>query len=274
MQAANRFESAGVAGAALDARLLAGHVAGAGPEIAITDPDRRLSGNEAQRLEALVRRRERREPLSHLLGRREFWSLEFRVTADTLDPRPDSETLIEVVLATIEARTAPLRIVDFGTGTGCLLLALLSELPAASGIGIDISEAALEVARGNAAALGLSDRASFRHGDWGKGLAGPFDIIISNPPYVRRGDIAGLQPEVRHHDPHLALDGGGDGLKFYRMLAAEGRPHLKPSGKLVAEFGDRQELLVGEIFRQAGWPSVEIAHDLSRRPRIVIASPT
>lgn len=271
-EAARRFESAGVTGAALDARLLVAHAIGAEPEILVTDPGRRLSDAERETLETLVRRRERREPISHLLGRREFWSLEFRVTADTLDPRPDSETLIEAALAAIEDRAAPLRILDLGTGTGCLLLALLSELPRARGVGIDISTAALAVARDNAAALGLGERAVFRQGDWGNGLTGRFDIIVANPPYVRRGDIAGLQPEIARFEPRQALDGGPDGLDCYRALSQHIRRLQTPGGFAAIEIGDGQDTEISGIFLNSGLEIQDAKDDLNGIRRCLITA--
>ena len=234
-----------------------------------------LSAGQQDRLARQLERRSSREPLQHILGGGGFFDYEFRVSPAVLIPRPETETLVELTLGLLKPFPSPV-ILDLGTGSGCVAISLAKRYPYAKVIASDYSGAALQLAQRNAKSLGVFGQMEFREADGLASLAKgeQVDLITSNPPYIPTGEIAGLQPEVRHHDPHLALDGGGDGLKFYRMLAAEGRPHLKPSGKLVAEFGDRQELHVGEIFRQAGWPSVEIAHDLSRRPRIVIASPT
>ncbi len=269
--AVRRLDTAGVTGAPRDARLLLEHVTGAGPGLMATDPGRRLTGGETARLEELVRRRQRREPMSHLLGRREFWSLEFSVTADTLDPRPDSETLIEAALAAVADHGARLEILDLGAGTGCLLLALLSELPAARGLGIDISEAALDVARLNAAALALAGRAEFRHGDWGAALERRFDIIVANPPYIRRGDIAGLQPEIARFEPRLALDGGPDGLDAYRILAIDIGRLLAPGGFAVIEIGEGQDIEITDIFLQLGLEIRNAKDDLNGIRRCLVA---
>ncbi|MBY0431580.1 MAG: peptide chain release factor N(5)-glutamine methyltransferase, partial [Rhodospirillales bacterium] len=179
--ATGRLGAAGVEAARLDARVLIAHALGIEPLSVVTRQERVLTAEEEEAVEALIARREHREPVSHIVGRREFWSLSFTVTAATLAPRPDSETIVETALDHIADRQAPLRVLDFGTGTGCLLLALLSELPNARGIGIDRSQAALTVAGDNARRLGLAQRAEFRLGDWGRGLDGLFDVIISNP---------------------------------------------------------------------------------------------
>jgi len=266
-----RLDNAGVSGAPRDARLLLEHVTGAGPGLMATDPGRLLSDGETARLEELVGRRQLREPMSHLLGRREFWSLEFNVTADTLDPRPDSETLIEAALDATADHSARLEILDLGTGTGCLLLALLSELPAASGLGIDISEAALDVARLNAAALALDRRVEFRHGDWGGALERQFDIIVANPPYIRRGDIDLLQPEIARFEPRVALDGGPDGLDAYRILATDMGRLLTPGGFAVIEIGKGQDTEITNIFLRSGLEIRDTKNDLGGIRRCLVA---
>lgn len=232
---ARRLAEAGIEDARREARLILAHALGIDPVTVLGYPERPVG--DAAAYEALIGRRAAREPLSHLTGRREFWSLEFEVTPATLDPRADSETLVEAALEAVADRDAPLRLLDFGTGTGCLLLALLSELPNATGLGIDIDLAALEVAGRNAARLGLAERVSFRQGDWGDSLDGPFDVIVSNPPYIPAGDIAGLQAEVARYEPRGALDGGADGLDCYRRLAPEICRLLAPGGAVVLEFG-------------------------------------
>lgn len=271
--AARRLAAVGIAEAPRESRLLVGHVLAAGPEILAGDPARALRRDEAARLAELVRRRARREPMSHLLGRREFWSLEFRITADTLDPRPDSETLIEAVLATVADRDAALRVLDLGTGSGCLLLALLSELPNATGVGIDISRPALSVAEENAARLGFAHRVGFRHGDWDKGIRGPFDVIVANPPYLRRSEIAALQPEIALFEPAVALDGGIDGLDCYRALAAGLARLPAPQGFAAIEIGAGQEIEIKRILLQAGVETRDVRNDLSGIARCLVVAP-
>ena len=197
-------------------------------------------------------RRLRREPMAYILGEREFWSLPLRVSPAVLVPRPESETVVEAALESIADRAAPLRILDLGTGSGCLLLALLSELPHASGLGIDRSAAALAIARANAERLGLADRAAFREGDWGYGLAGPFDVIVSNPPYVARTDARNLAPEVFAFEPQEALFAGADGLDAYRALAPDCARLLAQDGVTCLEIGQGQGASVAAILRRHG----------------------
>jgi release factor glutamine methyltransferase len=269
-EAMRRLRAAGIDSARLDARLLLGDVLVLDGPALIAHPERALAAAEEARFLELLERRCRREPVAQLLGRREFWGLCFRVTADTLDPRPDSETLVEAALARVADRTAPLRILDLGTGTGCLLLALLHELPQATGLGIDCSEAALAVAHANAAALGLADRAAFRRGDWTAGLTGSFDLVVSNPPYIPRAEIEALMPEVAQHEPRLALDGGIDGLDAYRAIAAGIAGFLRPQGHLLLEIGVGQSDSVTALFAAAGFRRAALRHDLSGRPRCLV----
>ncbi len=242
---ARRLSEAGVPDARREARLILAHALGLEPVTILGYPERPV--DDAGPYQDLIARRAAREPLSHLTGRREFWSLEFEVTPSTLDPRPDSETLVEAALAAIPDRQVAISIVDFGAGTGCLLLALLSEYPSATGLGIDIDEDALAVARRNATRLGFSDRAAFVRGDWGESLAGPVDLIVANPPYIRAGDIANLQREVAEYEPRRALDGGPDGLAAYRRLGPDITGLLKPGGVAVLEFGLGQGLDVARL---------------------------
>ena len=208
--------------------------------------------------------------MAHILGRREFWSLAFKVTADTLDPRPDSETLVQAVLDQVPDRSAALRLADFGTGTGCLLLALLHELPNATGVGVDVSAAALAVAAENADALGLAQRASFHRGNWDDGIDPGFDIVLSNPPYIPSGDIAGLQPEVASFEPRLALDGGSDGLDAYRRLGPAAMRLLVPGGLAAFEIGLGQGDSVRRIMAAAGLRHIATARDLGAVERCVL----
>jgi release factor glutamine methyltransferase len=268
--ASARLAAAGIDGSMREARLLLQAAADIPIATQVAFPEREVEPAAVERLRDLLERRASREPMAHILGRREFWSLTFRVTADTLDPRPDSETLVEAVLGQTPDRSAPLRLLDFGTGTGCLLLALLHELPHATGLGIDISRAALQVAEENAAALGLGARASFRHGDWDEGIEPAFDIIIANPPYISSGDMAALQPEVALHEPHLALDGGPDGLACYRRLGPAAARLLSAGGLAALEIGEGQGESVVAIGQAAGLQHAVTATDLSAVPRCVL----
>jgi release factor glutamine methyltransferase len=209
--------------------------------------------------------------VSRILGMREFWGLPFAVTPATLDPRPDSETLVETALDLLRETAEP-RILDLGTGTGCLLLSLLHERADAQGTGIDISDEALAVAASNAARLDLSARVSFRRGNWTDGIGGRFDLVISNPPYIRRGDIEALEREVREHDPLLALDGGEDGLDAYRALAAAIPDVLTQTGHAVIELGEGQGEAVRAIFESAGMAVLRIVPDLAGIPRALVAA--
>lgn len=220
----------------------------------------------------MIARRARREPVSRILGQREFWSLPFKLTPATLDPRPDSETLVEGALALCPDRAAPLSILDLGTGTGCLLLALLSELPRATGIGTDISPAALRVAQANAQALGLSHRAGFAAGDWGDGLKGPFNLILANPPYIADGVIGRLEPEVALYEPREALAGGSDGLEAYRRLAPRLGALLAPGGHALLEVGAGQAAEVARLLAEEGLKIRRILRDFGGIERCIIAS--
>ena len=270
-RAAERLMAVGIDTSRLDARLLLGEVLGLAPQQVFTRPQLELSAAEAERFDALVTRRLAREPISHLLGRRGFWTLEFKVTADTLDPRPDTETLIEAVLEGLPERGRPRRILDLGTGTGCILLTLLTELGFATGLGVDKSPAALEVARFNAQSLGLAERAQFQLGDWGQGLAGGFDIIASNPPYIPDGEIDGLEPEVAAFEPRLALAGGADGLDCYRLLAPQMARLLVPGGLAALEVGMGQAEAVAALLSEAGLTIRGIKRDLGGVERCVLA---
>ena len=237
----------------------------------VSHPEREVPALEGERLRRSLTRMAYGEPLSRILGWREFWGLRFALSSDTLDPRPDSEILVEAVLARIGDRGAPLAFLDLGTGTGCLLLALLSEFPAASGIGIDIAEGAAATARRNAEALGLGHRASFAVGVWGSALSGRFDAIVANPPYVAGGELVRLPPEVARYDPWSALDGGEDGLAAYRQIAGQMPQLLAAGGILAAEVGFGQAAAAAEIFAAAGLLIAGIDRDLARVERCVVA---
>jgi release factor glutamine methyltransferase len=268
--AAARLSAAGIEQPRFEARVLLAVALETDGAAILGYPERVLSSMEAARLADLVSRRAGREPTARLIGRREFWSLDFKLSPETLVPRPDSETLIEAALAGMPDRTAPLRILDLGTGTGCLLLALLSELPAASGIGVDIAPGAAKTARDNAVALGLADRASFLVGSWGDAISKGFDVILANPPYIESGSIAGLAPEVAHHEPRPALDGGADGLSCYRLLAPETARLLNETGIASFEIGASQAADVAEVMREAGLDVYKVCNDLAGIERCIL----
>lgn len=270
-----RFEAAGIDSAALEARMLTGAVLGLDLTGLIAQGLRRLDEDDAARLDALARRRLAGEPLARILGTKEFWGLPLKLSADTLVPRADTETVVEAALGVLraEGRTQePLRIADLGTGSGAILLALLTELPAATGVGTDLSAAALGTARTNAQGVGLSARAQFLVSDYGDGLSGPFDLIVSNPPYIRSADIPALAPEVRDHDPHLALDGGLDGLDAYRRIAPQAAALLADGGLLVLEIGQGQGGAVSRLVTAAGLTVMgSVRADLAGIGRAVVA---
>lgn len=268
---ASRLQQAGIERARAEARLLVAQALGVSLETVVGDDARKLTADEAQRLEALAARRVRREPMAQILGQREFFGRNFRVTADVLTPRPDSETLIEAVLAQIPDRSAPLRLLELGMGSGCLLLTLLAELPNAEGTGVDISPAALAVAKQNASALGLAARCALIEGDWSQAAAGPFDIILSNPPYIPARDIERLEPEVARYEPRLALDGGDDGLVFYRRLAADLPRLLVDNGLVAVEIGQGQGGDVSGLLKEAGLRLLPACADLAGIERCILA---
>lgn len=269
---AGRLAAAGIETSRLDARLLLAEVMGMEPQRLSMRAHLEPSPAEIERFDALLGRRLNREPMSHVLGRRGFWTLELAVSADTLTPRPDTETVVEAVLSILPDRGRPRRILDLGTGTGCILLALLSELGYSTGLGIDRSEAALAVAGRNAGTLGLSGRASFRIGDWGGGLDGTFDVIVSNPPYIPDGDIDALAPEVSRFEPRLALAGGADGLDCYRALAPDLARLLAPDGVAALEVGAGQAAEVAGLMAAAGLCPREIRRDLGGIERCIVVS--
>ena len=257
---AKRLSEAGIEDARREMRLILSHVTGRSLTHLMTYPEEPV--DDVIAVEALIARRAGREPLSRILGYREFWKDRFTITPDTLDPRADTETLIEGVLVAWEGRSQPRNILDLGTGSGCILLSLLREFSDATGLGIDLSDGAVEAAAHNAEALGVSDRAEFRTGNWFHGLTGEFDLIVSNPPYIETDVIAGLEPEVRHFDPMLALDGGGDGLDPYPILTTMAPRFLRQGGMLVMEVGQGQAKRVSELAVGSGFGSVWTRHDL------------
>jgi release factor glutamine methyltransferase len=277
VETASVLREAGIETPELDARLLLCHAAALTHESFVARAGEALQPEAAVRLEALVRRRASREPISRITGTREFYGRSFLVDGSALDPRPDTETLIEVALALIEKtgrREEPLRLLDLGTGTGCILLTLLAELPKARGLGTDLSPAALRLAEANARRLGVAGRASFLASDWLDAIHGEFDLIVSNPPYIASGEIERLAPEVAHHDPYLALDGGPDGLKAYRRIAAGAARLVAPKGAILVEIGASQAPAVAGLLRDGGFlvENDGLSFDLGGRPRVVVAT--
>lgn len=272
-RAALRVAEAAIAGAGLDAgpgdaRFLMLHALdldAAGLALRGGEP---LGAAGAAALSAALARRLSGEPVARILGAWEFWSLPFHLSPETLVPRPDTETLVEAALRFVPDRSSPLRILDLGTGSGCILVALLSELPNAFGIGLDRAPPALATARENARANGVGARAAFVAGDWHAALCGPFDLVVSNPPYIVRGEIASLSAEVRLHDPAAALDGGADGLDAYRAIVRAGAL-LAPGAPLLLEVGAGQASQVVELGLGAGLAKPSIVRDLAGHERVV-----
>lgn len=271
-EAGARLDAVGVESARLDARLLMARVLGGGVERVVSESRTALRSDQSETLERILIRREAREPLSHILGRREFWGLDFRVTPATLTPRADSETVIEAVLDAYPDKTATLRILDLGTGSGCLLLALLHEYPHASGLGVDASAEALLMAKENADALGLGLRATFDQGNWCQGIGETFDLVVSNPPYIPDADVPGLMAEVSRYEPHSALKGGPDGLDAYRLIANDLDSVLKKGASVFFEVGQGQALEVGNTLKTSGFMGIGQRADLAGCDRCVWAT--
>lgn len=267
---ARRLDAAGVASARLDARLLVCAATGETAAGLIARPERRLSAQEADVLSAMVARRRAREPIAYVLGSREFWSLDFAVSASVLTPRPDSETIIEAACQYIAEPERRFRVLDLGTGSGCLLLALLHEYPAASGVGVDINPAATALARRNAERLGIGARSAFVVGDWTASITGRFDVVMSNPPYIPTGEIEGLAPEVAHYEPRGALDGGSDGLDAYRALLPLTSEILAPGGMALFEIGAGQHEAICSLACAGGFEVVGLQADIAGTPRVAI----
>lgn len=258
-----RLAAAQVPDAAQDAAVLVAFALGLSrADLALVSPQTELTAAQILTLDRAVTERAARKPMSHITGQRLFWGRSFAVTPDVLDPRPETETLIAAALGgRFES------VLDLGTGSGCILLTLLAERPDASGLGVDVSAAALAVARRNAAALGV--RAGFAQGSWFAPVAGRFDLIVSNPPYIAADEMAGLSPEVRLHEPHLALTPGGDGLEPYRIICATAPAFLTAAGRLFVEIGPSQGAAVAGFFKAAGFGAIEILPDMDGRDRVV-----
>ena len=267
--ARDRLKAARVDSPVIDARLLVEAATGASRTDIVTDPYREVPPEAMAVLDGYLERRSRREPVSRILGRRGFWKIMLEVTPAVLSPRPDTETVVQEALQHFDEHRR-FDVLDLGVGSGAILLAILAERPLARGIGTDVSDEALAVARDNAAHLGLEGRMALMRGDWTEGMAeASFDLVVSNPPYIPEGDIAGLDPEVRDHDPHLALSGGADGLDHYRRLAPEVMRVLRPGGLFLLEIGHDQSGAVEALMRAAGADGVRTVRDLSDRDRVV-----
>jgi release factor glutamine methyltransferase len=275
--AAVALTAAGIDNARFEARLLLAHASGVAIEWLVAHGRDPAPIAVAETLRGLTARRIRREPMAYVVGEREFWGLPFKVSPAVLVPRPDSETLIEAALALMPGRSAPWRIADLGVGSGCLLLTLLREFPGAQGVGMDASAAALAVTRANAEALGVAARLRLVEGDWrqpgwAEQLGGPFDLLVSNPPYIETAAIAGLMPDVARFEPHLALDGGVDGFAAYRAIAAEAGRLVVPGGRVLIEAGEGQALGISALLSTAGFATGPPWKDLGGIDRIVPAT--
>ncbi|HET7164307.1 MAG TPA: peptide chain release factor N(5)-glutamine methyltransferase [Pseudolabrys sp.] len=269
---AQAFRMAGIEDADVDARLLVGYALHLDRARLIAQSDRILEAREINVINALAARRLKREPVSRILGQKEFWSIALAITPDVLVPRPETETIVEGALDFVVRgglRMEKLRILDIGTGSGALLLALLRELPNATGTGTDISTGALKVARENAARCGVEGRCTFVVCDIASVVEGPFDLIVSNPPYIAHDEITSLAPEVKNYDPTVALDGGDDGLAAYRGIAADARRLLAPGSRMFVELGAGQEAAVRDLFTNVGLIAGIARTDLAGIPRVL-----
>lgn len=262
-----RLRAGGIEDAALDARLLMAHALGIAQDRLTLHLPEGMTTPQGAAYEAAITARLARQPVAQIIGQRQFWGLTFRVTQDTLDPRPDTEALVA------EALKAPFQtLLDLGTGTGCILLSCLHASPQAQGLGVDLSPAALAVAEGNAQSLGLASRAEFQPSDWFSNVTGRYDLIVSNPPYIAADEMPALAPEVRDWEPHLALTPGGDGLTPYRIIAREAPRHLTGQGRLLVEIGPTQGQAVSALFAAAGLHNIRILPDMDGRDRVLAAT--
>lgn len=268
-----RLGAHGIDSASLDARVIVEHLSGAGRADAHLWPDKVLDAATVAAIDAAIERRIKGEPVHRILGFREFYGLEFSLSPETLEPRPDTETLVDMVLPLVRAtaaRQGVCRILDLGTGTGAIVLALLDQVEQAVGVGADLSAGAVAMARRNAERLGLEARFSAIESDWFAKISGKFHLIVSNPPYIASKEIASLQVEVRDFDPFLALDGGEDGLEAYRRIAAGASPHLEADGYIALEIGFDQKQGVDGIFAEAGYSLADARRDLSGNDRAML----
>lgn len=267
-EAQTQLAEAGLVTAALDARVLAQHIWACSLTDLVAQETKPATQGEVKKFSHLVAQRLAGRSVSRLIGHREFYGLNFKLDASTLDPRADSEVLIDTCLDLFSDE--PRRILDLGTGSGCLIISILSHRASWRGMAIDKSPYAVRMARINAARLGLKDRLTCRQGDWFETVSGSFDLIVSNPPYIPRADIPQLEAEVTKNDPHLALDGGGDGLVAYRHIAARATKYLKPQGRIVLEVGFDQRVSVSDLFNESGWRCEAHGTDLSGNDRCLV----
>ena len=268
-----RLTEAGISDAALDARVLVEEITGTSRTDLLARPDMEISAESHARLDDALQRRIRREPVHRILGWREFHGLKLRLSAETLEPRPDTETLVDTVLPFVRetaAREGSCRILDLGTGTGAIALALVKEEPLATAVGVDVSEDALRTARANAEAAGLSSRFRPVLSDWFARINGRFHLIASNPPYIESEAVQRLEPEVRLFDPLAALDGGRDGLDAYRTIAAHAAEYLEAGGRVALEIGHLQKAAVETLFGDAGFRLLEARSDLGGNDRVMV----
>ena len=264
--ATGRLREAGVDDPARDARILLAHAAKIDTSRVTLIAPEDISSEISERYENMIRLREARVPVSHLIGEREFYGRRFKVSRDVLDPRPDTETLIEAALAEPFAT-----VLDIGTGSGCILVTLLAERESAVGVGTDLSEAACLQAAANAVFKGVEKRADIFQSDWFGKVRGQYDLIVSNPPYLAEEEMALVSPELRLHEPRMALTDEADGLTGYRVLAEIGQRFLEPQGRLLAEIGWQQGSEVVELFVSAGWTNPRLLQDIDGRDRVICA---
>jgi len=266
---ARNLKDAGIPSARLDARVLLAHVLEVPASSLLPGDQRELSHKQLHRFDGVARRRLSREPVSHILGTREFWGRDFAVSKDVLDPRPDTETLIDAVL-NFWPQDKEGRVLDLGTGTGCILLTLLAERPELTGLGIDQSSSALRMARGNAASLGVADRVELQRGDWLVGIREQFDIVVSNPPYIPGAEIEALEPEVSRFEPRIALDGGQDGMDAYRRILSALPAVLNRNGRAFFEIGMGQHDDFAVIAEANGLSILPAHNDLAGIQRVMV----
>lgn len=264
------LREAGVPGPERDARLLLAEVLGMSVGRLTLEPDWEVSPEQVKRFHGFLARRSAREPVSRILGRRNFWGRDFEVTPDVLDPRPETEILIDAALK----GARPDRLIDLGCGSGIIGVTLLAEWPQAAGVCSDVSQPCLAVTTRNASTHGVRDRLELVQSSWFEMIEGPFDLIVSNPPYITEDEMAHLDPDVALHDPHLALTPGGDGLSPYRILAEGTKHHLAPKGRILVEIGWKQGSDVARIFTDAGLSDVQIIQDMDGRDRVVLGAKT
>ncbi len=270
--ASRRLEKAGIENARLDARLIVEHVTGTTRLDAIARPEQMIARPDVEAIEKALERRTNREPVHRILGAREFYGLNMTLSAETLEPRPDTEILVDAVLpfAKDRAGNSGCRILDLGTGTGAILITLLVEIPGATGLAVDILADALETAKHNADLHAIADRLEMMVSDWFENVVGSFDLIVSNPPYIATNDIADLDREVREFDPHMALDGGADGLAGYRAIAKGAHAHLAQGGRIGVEIGSDQMQAVVALFQARGFGLIDSRKDLGGNDRVLI----